>query len=429
MKLPLKALKWGGIAVGVFVIVIAIATVWWTRTTIWQLEQKLSTLHEAGEPLSLADLARQPIPAEQNADTYLRLAQGDIIEIDWELTNLANYKFIQRLLPEELNKVGSTLDAYPKVIPLLQQAADCPDYDFAFDYSDPDAVRTTDAKLQDIFILFRATSKILWAKTQLQLSEKDKDEALRFALMTFKLARHCGRNPTGYGHAMGVGVRRWAIESANLVLQSGSVSQEMHQVLDAELEIDERMDSFIFSMKTERAYDMDDIRRRRSGNIFSNVLWNIMESQELDIIQIYINQSANPSPYNQAQWIIEQNKRSISMSFLTKSYSNYIKNSYERALQMQALIRSLRVLNALQTHAPAQGNEVPKLSDLGLPTETTTDPYTGEPLHVKRVPEGWLVYAVGLNFEDDGGNLADNLDVGIAPPVAAVVPSVESGDQ
>ena len=41
----------------------------------------------------------------------------------------------------------------------------------------------------------------------------------------------------------------------------------------------------------------------------------------------------------------------------------------------RATIRSLRVLNALQTHVPAGSNEVPKLTELGLPAETTTDPF------------------------------------------------------
>ena len=50
------------------------------------------------------------------------------------------------------------------------------------------------------------------------------------------------------------------------------------------------------------------------------------------------------------------------------------------------MIRCLRVLNALQTHVPAGSNEIPKLTELGLPAETTTDPFNGEPLHVKKTP-------------------------------------------
>ena len=90
-------------------------------------------------------------------------------------------------------------------------------------------------------------------------------------------------------------------------------------------------------------------------------------------------------------------------------------------VRLQALIRCLRVLNALQAHAPWGGNEIPKLTELGLPVETTTDPFSGEPLHAKKLPQGWLVYSVGPNLQDDGGNLENPVtgDVGIHPPLPA----------
>ena len=52
------------------------------------------------------------------------------------------------------------------------------------------------------------------------------------------------------------------------------------------------------------------------------------------------------------------------------------------------------MLNALQTHVRVGSNDVPKFSELRLPAETTTDPFTGDPLHVKKTPQGWLVYSV-----------------------------------
>ena len=88
----------------------------------------------------------------------------------------------------------------------------------------------------------------------------------------------------------------------------------------------------------------------------------------------------------------------------------------------QAYVRTLRVLNAIQAHVPAGSNEVPKLSELGLPAEATTDPFNGEPLHVKRLPQGWLVYSVGRNLRDDDGKLDDNSDVGVGPPIPAAKP-------
>ena len=77
--------------------------------------------------------------------------------------------------------------------------------------------------------------------------------------------------------------------------------------------------------------------------------------------------------------------------------------------------RSLRVLNAIQTRVPAGSDRVPELTELGLPVEATIDPFNGKPLHVKRLPEGWMVYSVGNNLVDDGGIPDGKSDVGAGP--------------
>ena len=71
---------------------------------------------------------------------------------------------------------------------------------------------------------------------------------------------------------------------------------------------------------------------------------------------------------------------------------------------------------AVQARVPAGGDRPPRLDDLGLPAEATTDPFNGEPLRVKRTPQGWMVYSVGGNGVDDGGKLDGRSDVGVGPP-------------
>ena len=41
----------------------------------------------------------------------------------------------------------------------------------------------------------------------------------------------------------------------------------------------------------------------------------------------------------------------------------------------------------------------PKLTELDLPADVQVDPYNGEPLHLKKLPEGWLIYSVGREPE------------------------------
>ena len=89
----------------------------------------------------------------------------------------------------------------------------------------------------------------------------------------------------------------------------------------------------------------------------------------------------------------------------------------EPAERMRAMSRSLRVLNALQARINKNSDQLPKLSDLGLPLDATIDPYNGKPLHVRKSPSGWLVYSVGSNLTDDGGKLDGKTDIGAGPKI------------
>ena len=88
----------------------------------------------------------------------------------------------------------------------------------------------------------------------------------------------------------------------------------------------------------------------------------------------------------------------------------------EPAERTRAMSRCLRVLIALQARPPQEGDAAPKLADLGLPAAVTTDPFDDQPLRLKQLPEGWIVYSVGGNLVDDGGKLDGKTDIGPARP-------------
>ena len=106
-----------------------------------------------------------------------------------------------------------------------------------------------------------------------------------------------------------------------------------------------------------------------------------------------------------------------------------IKLSQLPVARLRAKIRVLRVLNAAQARLPADGGDAPRLRELGLPAEATTDPFTGEPLHVKKLPKGWLIYSVGANFQDDGGSSStphDDISAGSPSPAGNRAETVSS---
>ena len=80
-----------------------------------------------------------------------------------------------------------------------------------------------------------------------------------------------------------------------------------------------------------------------------------------------------------------------------------------------ALNRCLRVLNALEEYRQANGKETESIEQLKLPKEATIDPWSGKPLLLKKTDAGWVVYSVGKNGVDDGGDFTDAKDEGLPP--------------
>ncbi len=78
-------------------------------------------------------------------------------------------------------------------------------------------------------------------------------------------------------------------------------------------------------------------------------------------------------------------------------------------------MRALRIHNALRAFAEKNGREATGLDELGLPREATVDPYSGQPLKLKRTDAGWIMYSVMQNGLDDGGDFIDLKDYGVAP--------------
>src|SRR5271157_4963503 len=78
MKHFKKILKWTGIVLGGLVAIGLVGNAVFVWTTDTRLERQLAAIRAAGDPVTLADLARPPIPAEKNAATYLRRAKAGV---------------------------------------------------------------------------------------------------------------------------------------------------------------------------------------------------------------------------------------------------------------------------------------------------------------------------------------------------------------
>jgi hypothetical protein len=418
MKRLQRILKWTTIVTGAAIAVLLMANAYFVWSTGRELERRLVALREAHDPVQLADLARKPIPPEQNADMFLRRTASDLDAIQKEL--LALYPEhgypTGTVAPADQERLEKVFAGYAKLMQLLEQAANCPDFDPQLDGTEPpvrfvESVIERSSKQRQVVRVARAWSALL-------LSKGRADDALAVQVRSLRLARHWQRQPLMIGYLVTVACEQAAMDGVNQVLQAGRVSSRARQALEAELALLDNMDGYNWALRSERAYSLTTARDiPGSGSWLMRGFANQLALGLIDLFDQYLEQGARlyaevashtrtvfaprrgPNPYGAVVRLLEPSLAAIR----------------EPAERTRAMSRSLRVLSALQIREAKGGDRIPKLADLGLPADATIDPYSGGPLRVKKLPVGWMVYSVGRNLADDGGKLDGRTDIGAGP--------------
>ncbi len=413
MKRLKKVLKWTAIVIGGIVAILLIVNAIWLSSASSRLEKQIAAIREAGDPVCLADLARDPIPPDQNAAVFLSRAKEGIETINRELADVYQSEGYDEglLKEEEFRTIQAVLEAHADVVPLLQQAVACPDYNPNIDYTvDPDQF-LSDAlpRIQDS----RAVFRILWARARLLVWQGKREDALQTCFTMFRLVRHIERQPTTVGYLVSLACHGMALNCTNQVLQSGPLSREDRDALEAELALQDFVEPYRWALKTERAYGLSSFRRLPVRNMWLlRAFWNRDESFYLHEFKVHLSLVSRPySEFQTAHSKLEAQSGPILASLVLPAMQA-LREAVERT---RAKVRCLRVLNAVGRLGEQDDTAELKLSDLGLPAEVTTDPYTGKPLTMKKLPEGWLIYSVGKNLKDDGGKLDGINDVGFGP--------------
>ncbi|MGP0064632.1 MAG: hypothetical protein ACLQGP_13670 [Isosphaeraceae bacterium] len=419
MKRLKKILKWtwnvAGAAIGILLILNAYF-VWSTGT---RLERRLSELRQAGDPVQIADLARPAIPPETNADVFLRRAADDLDAIQKELA--AMYPRMGyptgEVAPGHQEKLESLFAAYPRVMPLLEQAADCPDSDPQLDYNLPPS-RFSEISMQSSG-RNRTLSRVLRARSAWLLSKGRIEDALATQVLMLRLTRQMRRDPFIIGYLVRLACEQVAMDGVNQALQAGPVPPAARQALDNELALHDTMEGYKWAMRTERAYSLTSFREMPGAGLWlTRAYVNDVMSRVIDLFDRYLKEAAQPHADVVARKGASPppnggaNPYGALVTLLIPSLDG-VRPAAERT---RAMSRSLRVLNAIQARVPPGTDRAPGLGDLGIPPEVTIDPFSGEPMHVKWMPEGWMVYSVGKDLVDDGGLLdRANTDVGVGP--------------
>jgi hypothetical protein len=382
-----------------------------------QLELRLAELKKAGEPTCLADLAREPIPPEQNGFTYMLQAKDDMNAVDLVVDKLSEFQE-NRFKPEEMNKIKDTLDAYPKIYPLLQQAAACPAFDFQINYKLPPSQVIRKLLFDGNASSMHSVKRYFRARALLQTYNGDRDEAMRSVLLLLQLTRQMDCEKQIYiNYLIIIAIKNIAIECANEILQSGPIEDQTRAALDGELSLHKPIKDFQSSLKAERAYCLDSIKSDFGKSIFINK-WLL---SILDIFDELMECTSQPYSDCLNAEIMQQASTISKFTIIpdiSKALLPGLKSTLVAPYRVQAMMNSLRIMNVLQKIQIKDGDRMPTMAELGLPRETGVDPFNGKKMIIKKLPDGWTVYSVGENLKDDGGTFDDkNTDVGFGPKI------------
>lgn len=426
----MKRIAWGlAIVVGLLLVANAVMS--------WRTEARLNvmrrTVRAAGDPASIGDLKPAPIPAAQNAAAQIAGLGADLKTFGHD-----HIVFLERTpLGEAYDKredrgslPTAEQSAAMRAILLknaamgegISRAAACDKWasvgDFSVDHKTfIDQLLT---RIQD----FRGVMRYAAWEIAVLAQEGKRDDAVRRGVDMLKLSRLEQSEPTLVSYLVAIAVRGVAIDGIVKTLASGPVSPETRGALDAELARCDDPHQFAAILRLERgiAFDaLDEMAPQGANRVLLAMFgWSMkrlyVDSFESmgDVIQLADGPWAD---FRQQVLPWGHGKAQTGHGVLADLLAPAIAAAAAAQDRDITLVRSLRVLNALQAYAAEHGREASGLADLALPAEATTDSYSGKPLMLKRTDGAWTVYGVGKNGVDDGGKLDDEMtDVGLGPP-------------
>ena len=412
-------LKWGCIgSIGVIaVLLLVIAVLNWRASA--RREAEWAKIRAAGDPVTLADLEPEPIDPALNGATYLRRAAVGIANIHHEIGELANdseaFYTDGRLTAEGARRVRAALQAYPDVSALLAQAADCPSYAAQLDYASEPQVLLSSI-LDGETHLVRGAGRVLRKKLDLQLYDGQDDEAVQTGLQIMRIGRHSAEEPLLIQYLVSVAVRSTGLDGIERVLSDGPVSPASRLAIEAELAAQDGMEGFVGCLKSEVAFGGYQLRTMFDGMPLVEHLWMYKnwESDYLQFLAAELSLGAAPH-YKIEQDLKMLRARAAQGSGFVRLIDPAVKAAREAMDRVRAVMRAVRVLNALQGQGVTP--EVISLDPalLGLPAEAVVDPFSGAPLLTKSTADGVRIYSVGSNLTDDGASPHAALDPGVGP--------------
>ncbi|MGQ9525973.1 MAG: hypothetical protein ACUVTZ_14205 [Armatimonadota bacterium] len=379
-----------------------------------QLQGELAGIKEAGKPTELSDLAKPRVsPAQNAAPIYIHTARVvklvddrallDFISLDPERRAKVDLALVQRKLSQVEDEIAR-----------VRRASALPGCQFPVNWSaGPNATFEHYAQV-------RSLARVLSAHARLCALDGRRSEAMSDVAAVLGIARHIGQEPVLLASLVEyavVGIARSALQSVlNECRPTPLQCQPVVRALD-------RMDlrsSLVRALEGERCFGLASLDAPAAGSISQppgggsgltsripvvSLTWRTPNRLRLEYIRLMsemIHAAKSEPGWSSLKWKAEAiGCRYRSVAFAVPPYSTVFRTSTRAQAEVAVMQAALAVhLYRLKTgHFPLSLGDVQKA--VGRPL--LNDPFTDGLLRYRLNGRGYVLYSVGPNRRDDGG--------------------------
>lgn len=371
--------------------------------------RRLTALTEQGIPITVADLDAQSAHDGMQATELVRALMAELAATDSGWQDLLSSDTVIAGAPtdEELARMRAIAEN-PHARELFRQLAELPG-------EEPYAALGTQGdfmeRLLGVISDVRGVYRYLCVSAHYHRLQGKPERSMEDVLLSLRTLRRGA--PCLVGNLVRVACLRITLREAADTLSAGRFPSETLNALDArlaELDVHRWWEE---ALRSEGAYGLDQMERQMSFARYwpASVMYYSTVDYYLDVLDYYRQhglevpgKTAAPSPQKSfSAW----NK----LVDLALPAFEAGQNAGRTAV---AEIRCLRAHVRIVEQANEKGGKAEiAWESIDLPEGEKVDPFTGTPLLLRPVDDGWLVYSVGTNLRDDGGKFDGQEDVGL----------------
>ncbi len=427
-----RVLKWLGISFGGLLLLLLVAiglTVWRTQGRVRAARAELADL---GVTLDLTQLAKPPVPDEDNAAPLYRrafdavsLARSDeefACEVAWGQVNLEYAVLAER--------AWDIIERNRRALELLHKASTRPQCNFELDWSD-----LLNQNI-DHFRNLRCCARLLAFESAMFLHSGRADDAVAVCAVNLRLA-DAADEPLLIAQLLRYAIIGIGSKSLETVLSDSRPSEQACRRVAGDVGATDLASSYVEAMEGEAAHgvwmahqprpaltpdalramnvppeavaEVEDAQQRKEGGRHNPLAWLAAVSYEASYMQVMIDgirQAERPyrelASSQRAAPAAVESAQPASLEDLAAGTHVGASRARDRAiaaLGVDQIALLLKAYRARHGRYPATLEQLQEYAGYELPL----DPFSGEAFVYRREGKGFLIYSWGPNLKDDGG--------------------------